>query len=88
MSRRRRFDIFPYVKQTRLELGQWPFFMQVTKAIFSTLQENIVKVPANSTDRLQPMDLSVNKSIEELRRSFGSGMPVKWRNNLNKEFTN
>ncbi len=28
----------------------------------------LVKVPANCTDRLQPMDLSVNKSVKDLLR--------------------
>lgn len=73
--------IFPYVKQTSLELGLPPDFPvlaifdvfkgQVTEGIFSMLRENniyIVKVPANCTDRLQPMDLSVNKSIKEFMR--------------------
>lgn len=36
------------------------------------LEENnihVVKVPANCTDRLQPMDLSVNKSVKEFMHS-------------------
>ena len=45
---------------------------QVAEDIFSLLEENnigIVKVPANCTDRLQPIDLSVNKSAKEFMRS-------------------
>ena len=31
----------------------------------------VVKVPANCTDRLQPMDLSINKSVKDfLRKKF------------------
>ncbi len=71
----------PYMCQTRLNLGlpsDFPalaifdiFKGQVTEDIFSMLQNNhiyVVKVPANCTDRLQPMDLSVNKSIKEFLR--------------------
>ena len=36
------------------------------------LEENnvhVVSIPANCTDRLQPMDLSVNKSVKEFMRT-------------------
>ena len=41
---------------------------QMTEVVFSMLEENnihVVKVPPIGTDRLQPMDLSVNKSVKE-----------------------
>ena len=73
--------IIPYIRQTRMELKLSPdypvlaifdvFKGQVTKDIFSKLEENnihIVKVPANCTDRLQPMDLSINKAVKEFMR--------------------
>ena len=47
----------------------------MTEEVFALLEENnihVVKVPANCTDRLQPMDLSVNKPVKEFMRSkFG-----------------
>ena len=47
---------------------------QCTETILTMLEENnvyIVIVPANCTDRLQPLDLSVNKAAKEfLRRQF------------------
>ena len=47
---------------------------QLTDAVHSLLDANhiyVVKVPANCTDHLQPMDLAVNRSIKEfLRRKF------------------
>ena len=74
--------IIPYVKRKRLELKLSAdhsaltifnvFKGQMTEEVFSMLEENnihVVKVPANCTDRLQPMDLSVNKSMKELMHS-------------------
>ena len=43
----------------------------LTPDVFSLLEKNhifVVKVPPNCTDRLQPMDLSVNKAIKEFLR--------------------
>ena len=40
----------------------------MTEEVFALLEQNdihVVKVPANCTDRLQPMDLSVNKTVKE-----------------------
>ena len=45
---------------------------QVTASIFTLLEENnitIVLVPANCTDRLQPLDISVNKPAKSFLRS-------------------
>lgn len=45
---------------------------QTTDAVLKLLQDNIIMyvfVPPNTTDRLQPMDLSVNKTAKEFLRS-------------------
>ena len=45
---------------------------QQMEDVTKLLEENnihVVSVPANCTDRLQPMDLSVNKSVKEYMRS-------------------
>jgi len=76
--------ILPYVSAKRENLKLQPthtalaiydeFKGQLTPAIFSLLEANniiVVKVPANCTDRLQPMDLSVNKAVKDfLRKKF------------------
>ena len=44
----------------------------MTEEVFALLEENnihVVKVPAICTDRLQPMDLSVNKPVKEFMHS-------------------
>ncbi len=50
------------------------FKAQCTEKIFKMLDDNNIRlavVPANCTDRLQPLDVSVNKSAKEyLRRQF------------------
>lgn len=74
--------ILPYVQRKHSELKlsvDHPalaifevFKGQMTEEVFSLLEENnihVVKVPANCTDRLQPMDLSVNKSVKEFMRN-------------------
>ena len=74
--------IIPYVDRKRKELkvpSDQPalaifdvFKGQQTEAIAELLEENniyVVSVPANCTDRLQPMDLSVNKSAKDFMRS-------------------
>ena len=77
--------ILPYVEKKRKELGlptTFPalvlfdaFKGQTTELIYELLESNaiyIVSIPANCTDKLQPMDLSVNKSIKEfLKNKFG-----------------
>ena len=76
--------IVPYVQKKRKDLKVAPnhpalaiydeFKGQLTPAIFSLLDSHhifVVKVPPNCTDRLQPMDLSVNKAVKEfLRKKF------------------
>ena len=76
--------IIPYIQRKRKELKLSPshpalaiydeFKGQLTPGIFSLLEANqvfVVKVPPNCTDRLQPMDLSVNKAVKEfLRKKF------------------
>lgn len=72
--------ILPYVEGERKELKlsvDQPavaifdvFKGQQTEGVLKILEENNIlvvshSVPANCTDRLQPMDLSVNKSVKE-----------------------
>ena len=77
-----KFIILPYIQAKRKELGlpdTFPalaifdvFKGQTTDAIYKLLEENniyIVSIPANCTDRLQPMDLSVNKSIKDFMKT-------------------
>ena len=45
---------------------------QQTKDVLRMLEENnihVVSIPANCTDRLQPMDVSVNKSVKEFMQT-------------------
>ena len=73
--------IIPFVQRKRQELklsSDQPalaifdvFKGQQTEEIHALLEEHnihAVCVPANCTDRLQPMDLSVNKSVKEFMR--------------------
>jgi len=76
--------ILPYIKDKRNELNlasDYPalltfdnFKAQCTPAILKLLDQNninVVLVPANCTDRLQPLDLTVNKSVKSyLRNEF------------------
>ena len=74
--------IFPYVNEKRKELklsSDHPallifdnFNAQTTSSILKFLDSHnldIVLLPANCTDRLQPLDLSVNKSAKDFLRS-------------------
>ena len=48
-----------------------PFEGQVTEQMFELLEENhanIVLVPANCTDRLQPLDVSIKKPVKSFLR--------------------
>ena len=73
--------ILPYVECKRKELNlssDQPalaifdvFKGQQTESVLKLLVENdilVVSVPANCTDRLQPMDLSINMSVKDFRR--------------------
>ena len=76
--------LLPYVKQTRKDMSlpeDHPalvifdrFKGQCTETILSLLDSNHLRlsiVPANCTDRLQALDVSVNKPVKEfLRRKF------------------
>ena len=73
--------IVPYVECVREELNKPEqaalaifdnFKGQLTEKVLQELEDNNIQsvlVPANCTDRLQPMDLSVNKSIKSFLRS-------------------
>ena len=54
---------------------------QCTLELLTLLDDNninVILIPPNCTDRLQPLDLSINKAAKEfLRRKFKSGMPSK-----------
>ena len=76
--------LIPYVQQRRCDLSLDPqqpalvifdrFKGQCTPDVLALLDKNnvhFVIVPANCTDRLQPLDVSVNKAAKEfLRRKF------------------
>lgn len=78
--------IIPYVEKTRAERGLlathpaldifYVFRGQTVDCIFELLESNhilLVLVPSNCTDRLQPLDLSVNKPAKDhLRKKFHS----------------
>ena len=79
-----KYIIVPYVTEKRKSLGLSPtypalaifdyFKGQCQPSIFELLEENnifYVLVPANCTDRLQPLDLSVNKPAKDyMKRKF------------------
>ena len=76
--------LLPYIKQKRSDLSLQPeqpalvifdrFKGQCTEKILKLFDENNIRfaiVPAKCTDRLQPLDVSVNKSAKEyLRQQF------------------
>ena len=79
--------IIPYIAKKREELNLSPsypalvlfdnFKGQCTNSLLQTLTENnihYVFIPPNCTDRLQPLDISVNKSAKKLPTCSISGM--------------
>ena len=71
--------VIPYVEKTRELIGESSpalviidnFKGQVTETIFGRLEEyniHTCRLPANTTDQLQPMDLSVNKAAKDFLR--------------------
>ena len=76
--------ILPYVQKTRSNLKlekDYPalvifdqFKDQTTTKFLQTLEEHniyVVEIPGNCTDRLQPLDVAVNKPLKDhMRRSF------------------
>ena len=76
--------IIPYVQKTQSEMKLSPtqpalvifdvFRGQTVPEVLELLEENhiyVVFVPSNCTDKLQPLDLSVNKSAKDhLRQKF------------------
>ena len=74
--------IIPYVEKQRDNLGEDKsalvimdnFKGQITPCVNAILEENSIHVyllPANTTDLLQPVDISVNKPVKDfLRRKF------------------
>ena len=78
--------LLPYVTQKKSELGLPSdhrsllifdrFKGQCTDAVLKKLEENhidVLLVPANCTDRLQPLDINVNKAVKEFLRSEFQG---------------
>ena len=91
--------LVPYLTQKRQQLSldtQHPalvifdrFKGQCTSHVLDSLRKNnihIVVVPANCTDRLQPLDVSLNKSAKEfLRRKFQEWYAEQVRSQLQKQ---
>ena len=73
--------IFPYIKQKRTELKLAPnhtslllfdnFKAQCTEQLLTYIDSHnvyVALIPSNCTDKLQPLDLSVNKSAKDVLR--------------------
>lgn len=89
--------LLPYVKQKREELKRpnHPclvifdrFKAQCTTTVLEVLEENnifISLIPAHCTDRLQPLDISVNRSVKQfLRNQFHEWYASKIQTHLQK----
>ena len=97
--------LLPYIKETRQKLSLSPthaalvifdrFKGQCTPAILKLLADNNIHfaiIPAHLTDRLQPLDISVNKALKDyLRRQFANWYSEKLckqiQNGTNKSAT-
>ena len=91
--------ILPYVESKRKELNlpqHFPalaifdvFKGQTTREVFQLLEDNhiyVVSIPANCMDRLQPMDLSVNKCIKDfMKKEFAAWYSEKVYEKLDEE---
>ena len=91
--------IIPYVKKTQAEKelpSDYPALAvldvchgQTVYKIYQVLEENhilVVFVPSNCTDKLQPLDLSINKPAKDhMRKTFHTGMLRKRKSNLKLE---
>ena len=94
--------LLPYVTQKRSELGLPSdhhslvmfdrFKGQCTEVILKTLEDNkidVLLVPANCTDRLQPLDISVNKAVKDfLHGEFQSWYADQVKIQLQNRHTN
>jgi len=76
--------IIPYVRRKHQELNlshAFPIFDtfkgQTTDTVYHMLKDNniyVISIPANCTNKLQPMDLSVNKVLKEaMKQQFSEG---------------
>ena len=90
--------LLPYVTQKRSELGLSSdhcslvifdrFKGQCTEVVLNTLKDNnidVLLVPANCTDRLQPLDISVNKAVKdflhgEFQRLYADQVKIQLQN--------
>ena len=92
--------LLPYIDKKRKALGKESpalvifdrFKGQCMPAVLSLLEENNIRiavVPANCTDRLQPLDISMNKSVKEfLRRQFQTWYANQVKDMMEKEIEN
>ena len=91
--------LIPYIDEKRKELKlseDYPalvlfdkFAGQGTQELYGILESNhidFVVIPANCTDRLQPLDVSVNKPVKEyLRKQFHTWYGEQICEQLNNE---